>query len=231
MSRTISRKDWKQFVNEYWNEKEFSELTVKGILKYFKNYLPVSIPEKFTNKTKMTKWFNEMKTFVEPKDGKQPNALEQISDMILHPKIMTNVSVPGNFDASIVYDFRKCGKFTISSILTKPMTIGQITAELIGFAQDKKLIVKVKPKTIKENTSERILGASERKEKDEPKLINGSSESLKAIAEKLNAGSKKESVTIDRGKNKQGVRLKETIVVHSSEELEAATSKNRKKHK
>ena len=61
--KKIPKEIWKKFVDEYWNEVLYKDLTIKGIKEHLGKYLFVTLPKDVANEIQMEEWFNKMKSF------------------------------------------------------------------------------------------------------------------------------------------------------------------------
>ena len=59
--KVIPKDIWKKFVDEYWNEVLYKDLTIKGIKDHLGKYLFVALPKDVTDETQMKDWYNKMK--------------------------------------------------------------------------------------------------------------------------------------------------------------------------
>ena len=59
--KVIPKDVWKKFVDEYWNEVLYKDLTIKGIKDHLGKYLFVALPKDVTDEIQMKDWYNKMK--------------------------------------------------------------------------------------------------------------------------------------------------------------------------
>ena len=137
--KVIPKDVWKKFVDEYWNEVEYKDLTSKSIKEYLGKYLFVALPKDVTDEVQMEPWYKAMKELREKGKAFGGYTIDLSKDTTPLNKLFLKPMNPAEMN-KILWDYIKAKKDNAEKPDNKKIVVVHSPEELEKAAE------KIKPK-------------------------------------------------------------------------------------